>query len=147
ALERRDDLATREDLDLEPTATRFLDDLRQPERRALQQVVRWSPRCRHPPLDLRLGDDVRGVGDRGRRDPPCPTARLREEVAPSGHGILLARVRTRRNKRGVYWITWSARSSTDCGIVSPSALRSFQIDYQFELGGLLDGQVAGAWHL
>jgi hypothetical protein len=43
-----DDLAAGEDLDPEPPATRLLDDLRQPERRALQYVVRRTPRCRHP---------------------------------------------------------------------------------------------------
>jgi len=49
------------------------------------------------------------------------------------------------NPSSAYWISSSARASSDWGIVSPSAfvvfsLRGLQIDDQLELGGLLDGQ-------
>src|SRR6266481_5147231 len=63
AVERWHDLAARVDLDPEPPAARLLDHLRQPLGRALEMVERRSPGRRHPPLDLRLSDDVGGVDD------------------------------------------------------------------------------------
>ena len=60
--EQRHDLAAREDLDPEPPPAHLFDDLRQPLRRPLEDVVRRGPGRRHPPLDLRLGDDV-GASD------------------------------------------------------------------------------------
>ena len=45
-----------------------------------------------------------------------------------------------------HWITWSARSSKDGAIVSPSAfavLSGLEVYHQLELGGLLDGQLRG----
>ena len=44
---------------------------------------------------------------------------------------------------GGHSITWSARPSSDCGMVSPSVLGGLEIDDQLELGGLLDGEVGG----
>ena len=44
AVERRHDLAAREDLDPEPPAAHLVDDLRQPLRRALQDVERPGSR-------------------------------------------------------------------------------------------------------
>ena len=42
-----------------------------------------------------------------------------------------------------HWITSSARSSSDGGIVRPSALAVFEVDHQLELRGLFDGKIAG----
>ena len=72
AVERRHDLAAREDLDPEPPAAHLLDDLRQPLGRALEDVERRGPGRGHSPLDLRLGDDVGGVDDGGSRPRPPP---------------------------------------------------------------------------
>jgi hypothetical protein len=41
-----------------------------------------------------------------------------------------------------YSITWSARSSSDCGIVRAERLGDPEVDDQLELGRLLPGQVA-----
>ena len=95
ALERRHDLAAREDLDPEPPAAHLLDDLRQPLGRALEDVERRGPGRGHPPLDLRLGDDVRGVDEGGSGGGRHRTACLREEPASfSRHAALLTGLRT-----------------------------------------------------
>src|SRR5262249_14441503 len=58
ALERRHDLASRKHLNPEPSAAHLFDSLRQPDGRAELDVERRREGRRHPPLDLRLGDDV-----------------------------------------------------------------------------------------
>ena len=87
--ERRHDLAAREDLDLESPAAHLVHQARELLRRALQHVERRRPGRGHPPLDLRLGDDVRGVdksrGPRGGQR----AARLHDESASSGHHVSL----------------------------------------------------------
>src|SRR5262245_26060668 len=47
------------------------------------------------------------------------------------------------HKHSGYSITWSARWSTDGGIVRPSALPVFEVDPELELRELLDGKVSG----
>jgi hypothetical protein len=65
-LEALDDLAGRIDLDAEPPAAHLVDDLAQPDGGALHDVELLGPGGGEPPLDLRLGDDVRGAGQRHR---------------------------------------------------------------------------------
>jgi hypothetical protein len=47
------------------------------------------------------------------------------------------------NRRFAYSITSSARSSSDVGTSTPSALAVFEVRHQFEFGWLLDRQVGG----
>jgi len=42
-----------------------------------------------------------------------------------------------------YWITWSARGSSEWGTVMPRVLAVLRFDDQLELRRLLDGQVGG----
>jgi hypothetical protein len=88
ALERRHDLAAGEDLDPEPTAAHLVDDLRQSLGCALMKVERWGPGRGHPPLDLRLRDDVGGIDHGGRRHSRHHATRLCEEPASFGHHAL-----------------------------------------------------------
>src|SRR5581483_5929093 len=93
AVEEAHDLATGEHLDPESPGAHLVDDLGHPQRCTLQHVEGRGPRGRHPPLDLRLRDDVRGADDAaggsGRHDPAGP----HEEPASSvGHsGLLIPR--------------------------------------------------------
>ena len=41
-----------------------------------------------------------------------------------------------------HWITSSARSSSDCGIVRPKRLGRLQVDHELEHGRLLDRQIS-----
>src|SRR5215470_16439885 len=43
----------------------------------------------------------------------------------------------------VYWMTSSARPSSDGGIVRPSRLGGFEVDHQLEFRWLLDGKISG----
>jgi hypothetical protein len=63
ALERRHDLAAREDLDAEASAAHLLDELTEALGRALQVVELGRPGRGHPPLDPGLGDDRGRVAD------------------------------------------------------------------------------------
>jgi hypothetical protein len=82
--EVRHDLAGREDLDPEPPAARLLDHFRQSLGGALQHVEGRGPSGGHPPLDLRLCDDVGSVDDGGRSDgrhrPPAFAMNLRRSI-------------------------------------------------------------------
>src|SRR6266536_298650 len=65
ARKRRHDLLSREDLDPESPAAHLFDGLRQSLGRALVYVKHRGEGCGHPPLNLRLSDDVGGIDDGG----------------------------------------------------------------------------------
>ena len=90
AVERSHDLPTREDLDPEPTATRLLNDLCESLGGTLVHIECSGPSSGHPPLDLRLGDDMRSIGAASGGDRRQGTAGCREEPASVTHDMTLS---------------------------------------------------------
>src|SRR5262249_28374920 len=121
---------------------RLLYDLRQPLGRALEHVERRGPGRGHAPLDLRLCDDVRSVDEGGGSGSRHRAARLRNEPASVVHHILRTSV-DKTQYRGVYSITWSARSSSDGGMVRPRALAVLRLMTSSNFVGCSTGRSEG----
>src|SRR6266542_2387923 len=85
ARKRRHDLLAWEHLDPEPPAARLLDRLRQSLGHALVYVKHRGVGRGHPPLNLRLSDDVGGVDNGGGGSGCHHPARRRDEPAPLSH--------------------------------------------------------------
>src|SRR5207249_6809961 len=83
------ELAARKDVDPESSAAHLLDDLPYSLSRALEHVERQGPGGGHPPLDLRLRDDVWSIDDGGGGGGGHRTACRHNEPASFGHQAAL----------------------------------------------------------
>ena len=97
------DLAARIDLDLESPAARLLDDLRPAPRLILEVVELRGPGRGHPPLDLRLGDDVGRVDDGGGTGRCHQPPGRGDEAASSRHGAALLVFRRPDSRHPLRW--------------------------------------------
>src|SRR4029453_530345 len=77
---------------------------------------------------------------------PAQSARSYDGLGSPTKPSAARRSRPRRSSTG-YSITWSARSSSVCGMVSPSAFAVLRIDDQFGLHRLLPRQLRWSFAL